>query len=190
MSIELMLDTANLAFVDFPRTWGHPDGQLFVLMVIVASAAAAARRARQRDRPGAPRAAGDPSRTWQSWGKESPDPVRARTLRRAGPASGSGGDSKGMTAMPFGALEDGSAENVLRTAAARMAGARLEDGADDPRPVQGRRRRSATVRETALRSATEIWSRMTDGVQLYMPSLGRAPMGLVHMASRRPQSRK
>ncbi len=45
MSIELMLNAANLAFVGFNRIWsqveGAPaiDGQIFVLMVIVVAAA-------------------------------------------------------------------------------------------------------------------------------------------------------
>ena len=39
MSIELMLNAANLAFVGFARAWGSPAGQVFVLMVIVVAAA-------------------------------------------------------------------------------------------------------------------------------------------------------
>ena len=45
MSIELMLNAANLAFVGFNRAWpgseGAPalDGQIFVLMVIAVAAA-------------------------------------------------------------------------------------------------------------------------------------------------------
>jgi len=39
MSIELMLNAANLAFVAFSRAWGQVDGQIFVLMVIVVAAA-------------------------------------------------------------------------------------------------------------------------------------------------------
>jgi NADH-quinone oxidoreductase subunit K len=38
MSIELMLNAANLAFVGFARAWGEQDGQQFVLMVIVVAA--------------------------------------------------------------------------------------------------------------------------------------------------------
>jgi NADH-quinone oxidoreductase subunit K len=38
MSIELMLNAANLAFVGFARAWGEHDGHLFVLMVIVVAA--------------------------------------------------------------------------------------------------------------------------------------------------------
>jgi len=38
MSIELMLNAANLAFVGFARAWAHHDGHLFVLMVIVVAA--------------------------------------------------------------------------------------------------------------------------------------------------------
>ena len=38
MSIELMLNAANLAFVGFSRAWGEHDGHLFVLMVIVVAA--------------------------------------------------------------------------------------------------------------------------------------------------------
>lgn len=38
MSIELMLNAANLAFLGFARAWGEHDGHLFVLMVIVVAA--------------------------------------------------------------------------------------------------------------------------------------------------------
>jgi NADH-quinone oxidoreductase subunit K len=38
MSIELMLNAANLAFVGFSRAWGEHDGHVFVLMVIVVAA--------------------------------------------------------------------------------------------------------------------------------------------------------
>lgn len=39
MSIELMLNGVNLALVTFSRLWAQPDGQVFVLMVIVVAAA-------------------------------------------------------------------------------------------------------------------------------------------------------
>ncbi len=39
MSIELMLNASNLAFVGFARAWGHVDGHVFVLMVITVAAA-------------------------------------------------------------------------------------------------------------------------------------------------------
>jgi NADH-quinone oxidoreductase subunit K len=39
MSIELMLNAVNLAFVAFSRLHADPAGQLFVLMVIVVAAA-------------------------------------------------------------------------------------------------------------------------------------------------------
>jgi NADH-quinone oxidoreductase subunit K len=39
MSIELMLNAANLAFIGFARAWAQHDGHLFVLMVIVVAAA-------------------------------------------------------------------------------------------------------------------------------------------------------
>jgi NADH-quinone oxidoreductase subunit K len=39
MSIELMLNAANLAFVGFARAWASVEGQIFVLMVIVVAAA-------------------------------------------------------------------------------------------------------------------------------------------------------
>jgi NADH-quinone oxidoreductase subunit K len=39
MSIELMLNAANLAFVGFARAWASAAGQVFVLMVIVVAAA-------------------------------------------------------------------------------------------------------------------------------------------------------
>jgi NADH-quinone oxidoreductase subunit K len=38
MSIELMLNAANLAFIGFARAWGQHDGHIFVLMVIVVAA--------------------------------------------------------------------------------------------------------------------------------------------------------
>jgi NADH-quinone oxidoreductase subunit K len=39
MSIELMLNAVNLAFVGFSRAWANPGGQVFVLMVITVAAA-------------------------------------------------------------------------------------------------------------------------------------------------------
>jgi NADH-quinone oxidoreductase subunit K len=42
MSIELMLNAVNLAFVDFSQVWHRLDGQVFVLFVIVVAAAEAA----------------------------------------------------------------------------------------------------------------------------------------------------
>ncbi len=39
MSIELMLNAANLALVAFARQWGNADGHVFVMMVIVVAAA-------------------------------------------------------------------------------------------------------------------------------------------------------
>jgi NADH-quinone oxidoreductase subunit K len=42
MSIELMLNAVNLAFVAFSQTWNQLDGQIFVLFVIVVAAAEAA----------------------------------------------------------------------------------------------------------------------------------------------------
>ena len=39
MSIELMLNAANLAFVGFARALGSTEGHVFVLMVIVVAAA-------------------------------------------------------------------------------------------------------------------------------------------------------
>jgi NADH-quinone oxidoreductase subunit K len=39
MSIELMLNSANLAFVAFARQWGHLDGQMFVFFVMTVAAA-------------------------------------------------------------------------------------------------------------------------------------------------------
>lgn len=39
MSIELMLNAANLAFVGFARAWASVEGHVFVLMVIVVAAA-------------------------------------------------------------------------------------------------------------------------------------------------------
>jgi NADH-quinone oxidoreductase subunit K len=38
MSIELMLNAANLSFVAFSRLWGNIDGQIFVFMVMVVAA--------------------------------------------------------------------------------------------------------------------------------------------------------
>ena len=42
MSIELMLNAVNLAFVAFSQVWNHMSGQVFVLFVIVVAAAEAA----------------------------------------------------------------------------------------------------------------------------------------------------
>ena len=42
MSIELMLNAVNLAFVAFSQIWHRLDGQVFVLFVIVVAAAEAA----------------------------------------------------------------------------------------------------------------------------------------------------
>jgi NADH-quinone oxidoreductase subunit K len=42
MSIELMLNAVNLAFVAFSQLWHRLDGQVFVLFVIVVAAAEAA----------------------------------------------------------------------------------------------------------------------------------------------------
>ncbi|HEX2621751.1 MAG TPA: NADH-quinone oxidoreductase subunit NuoK [Phototrophicaceae bacterium] len=39
MSVELMLNSANLALVAFARQWGQVDGQLFVFFVITVAAA-------------------------------------------------------------------------------------------------------------------------------------------------------
>jgi NADH-quinone oxidoreductase subunit K len=39
MSIELMLNAVNLAFVGFSRSWGNLGGQVMVLMVITVAAA-------------------------------------------------------------------------------------------------------------------------------------------------------
>lgn len=39
MSVELMLNAANLALVAFSRQWGNLDGQLFVFFVITVAAA-------------------------------------------------------------------------------------------------------------------------------------------------------
>jgi NADH-quinone oxidoreductase subunit K len=39
MSIELMLNASNLAFVAFARAWASVEGHIFVLMVIVVAAA-------------------------------------------------------------------------------------------------------------------------------------------------------
>jgi NADH-quinone oxidoreductase subunit K len=39
MSVELMLNAANLALAAFARQWGQTDGQLFVFFVITVAAA-------------------------------------------------------------------------------------------------------------------------------------------------------
>ena len=39
MSVELMLNAANLALVAFARQWGNVDGHLFVFFVITVAAA-------------------------------------------------------------------------------------------------------------------------------------------------------
>ncbi len=38
MSIELMLNAANLSLVSFSRLWGNIEGQIFVFMVMVVAA--------------------------------------------------------------------------------------------------------------------------------------------------------
>ena len=42
MSIELMLNATNLAFITFARQYGHADGQIFVFFIITLAAAEAA----------------------------------------------------------------------------------------------------------------------------------------------------
>ena len=42
MSIELMLNAVNLAFVTFSRQWGNLDGQMAAFFIIVLAAAEAA----------------------------------------------------------------------------------------------------------------------------------------------------
>ena len=42
MSIELMLNAVNLAFLAFSRQWLHLDGQVIVLLVVAVAAAEAA----------------------------------------------------------------------------------------------------------------------------------------------------
>lgn len=42
MSIELMLNAANIALVAFSRMWGNLDGQVFAMFVIGVAAAEAA----------------------------------------------------------------------------------------------------------------------------------------------------
>ncbi|HEY0733927.1 MAG: NADH-quinone oxidoreductase subunit NuoK [Chloroflexi bacterium] len=39
MSVELMLNSANLALVAFSRQWGHVDGQILTFFVITVAAA-------------------------------------------------------------------------------------------------------------------------------------------------------
>jgi NADH-quinone oxidoreductase subunit K len=39
MSVELMLNSANLALVAFARQWNQPDGQMFVFFVMTVAAA-------------------------------------------------------------------------------------------------------------------------------------------------------
>src|SRR5271155_2115433 len=41
MSIELILNAANLNLVAFSRMWGNPQGQMFAIFVTVAAAAQA-----------------------------------------------------------------------------------------------------------------------------------------------------
>jgi NADH:ubiquinone oxidoreductase subunit K len=38
LCLELMLNAANLALVAFSRMWGHQDGQVFALIVMVVAA--------------------------------------------------------------------------------------------------------------------------------------------------------
>ena len=39
MSVELMLNAANLAFITYSRLWQNLDGQVFVLLVMAVAAA-------------------------------------------------------------------------------------------------------------------------------------------------------
>jgi len=39
MSVELMLNAANLAFVSFARHWQQPSGQIFVFFIMTVAAA-------------------------------------------------------------------------------------------------------------------------------------------------------
>ena len=39
LCLELMLNGANLALIAFSRMWGHEDGQVFALIVMVVAAA-------------------------------------------------------------------------------------------------------------------------------------------------------
>jgi len=39
MSVEMMLNAANLALITYSRLWGHVGGQVFVLMVMAVAAA-------------------------------------------------------------------------------------------------------------------------------------------------------
>ena len=49
---------------------------------------------------------------------------------------------------------------------------------------------AAAASAAALRDVKVIWSCRIRRVQLYMPSAGLAPVGFVHIRSRRPQRRK
>lgn len=42
MSVELMLNAANLAFIDFSRQLGDPTGHIYVFMIMTVAAAEAA----------------------------------------------------------------------------------------------------------------------------------------------------
>ena len=42
MCVELMLNAVNLAFIAFSRSFGDPEGQVFVFMVMTVAAAEAA----------------------------------------------------------------------------------------------------------------------------------------------------
>lgn len=42
MSIEIMLNAANLAFIAFARQFDHPEGQIYVFFIITLAAAEAA----------------------------------------------------------------------------------------------------------------------------------------------------
>jgi NADH-quinone oxidoreductase subunit K len=42
MSVELMLNAANLAFITFARQYGTPEGQVYVFFIITLAAAEAA----------------------------------------------------------------------------------------------------------------------------------------------------
>ncbi len=53
LSLEIMLNAANLAFVGFSRLFGELDGQIFALAVMAVAAVRGVRRARPDRRDGA-----------------------------------------------------------------------------------------------------------------------------------------
>ena len=96
LSLEIMLNAANLAFVGFSRLFGEMDGQVFALAVMAVAAVRGVRRARPDRRDGAPQprarrrpasrssgASDDLSAPGSACSRRSPGSSRSRSRARA-----------------------------------------------------------------------------------------------------------